>query len=88
MEMLTIQTRRQKFIVPLGKPVICQWKSTNKSRKGISTAIGWIKQGEKPHTIHLIHSAFQTWDKVEQEYCAHWTVWASQILDIRPLSTR
>ena len=83
---MIIRTKIKEFIVGEGKPVILVWKSKNKTRPGINTAVGWIKRGEQPHTITLIHSCFQTWDKMEQEYPSKWTVWESQILDLRPLS--
>ena len=84
---IIIKTKAKTFHIPEGKPVIVTWKSKNKSRSGCSTAVGWIKGGKEPHTVLLIHSCFQTWDKVEQEYPAAWTVWMSQIIDIRTLST-
>lgn len=83
---LTITTKTQTYTIPEGKPAIVKWKSKNKERPGISTAIAWIKRGEKPHTFLLIHSCFQTYDKVEQEYPASWTIWESQILDIHQVA--
>ena len=85
---IIIKTKAKTFNIPEGKPVIITWKSKNKSRQGYSTAVGWIKRGKDPHTVTLIHSCFQTWDKVEQEYPAAWTVWMSQIMEIRTLSTQ
>ena len=79
---ITINTKTQVFTIPEGKPVIVKYKCKNKERQGTSTAIGWLKRGEKPHTFLLVHSAFQTWDKVEQEYPAKWTIWESSIVDI------
>lgn len=85
-KILTIKTRSKEYIVGEGKPVILVWRSKNKTRPGLSTAVGWLKRGENPHTVTLIHSCFQTWDKMEQEYPSKWTVWMSQIIDIRPLT--
>lgn len=82
---ITIKTKVLEYCVPEGRPAIVIWKSKNKTRSGVSTAVGWIKRGDKPHTIHLIHSCFETWDKVEQEYPASWTIWESQIIGIHPL---
>ena len=79
---LTIRTKEREFVIPERKPVIIKWKATNKQRQGISTGIGWLLRGEKPHTFQLVHSAFQTWDKVEQEYPCTWTIWESQIIDV------
>lgn len=84
---ITIKTKVREYNISEGRPAIVVWKSKNKSRQGYSTAVGWIKRGEKPHTIQLIHSCFQTWDHVEQEYPASWTIWYTQIIDIRILST-
>ena len=84
---LVIRTREREFTVPEGKPVIVQWKSKNKSRPGRSVGIGWIRRGEKPHTIELIHSAFQTWDQIEKEYPARWTIWETQVLEIHQLQS-
>lgn len=84
-EILKIRTHTREYSIPAGKPVIIQWRSTNKTRKGVSTAIGWIKPSDDPRAIVLIHSAFQTWDHIEQEYPSKWKVWNSQIIDIRPL---
>lgn len=83
---LKIKTPIREYTIYEGRPVIVLWRSRNKTRRGFSTAVGWIKRGEKPHTILLIHSCFQTWDKVEQEYPASWTIWESQIINIRLLS--
>lgn len=83
---MTIRTKSREYQIPEGRPAIVSWKSKNKNRPGNSTAVGWIKRGEKPHTIQLIHSCFQTWDHVEQEYPASWTIWESQIIDILPLA--
>lgn len=85
METLIIRTRSREFSIPEGKPVIIQWKSKNKSRSGQSTGIGWLKRGEHPHTLELIHSCFKTWDDVEMEYPTRWTIWENQILNILPL---
>lgn len=82
---ITIKTPEREYVIPEGKPVIVKWKSKNKERKGVSTGIGWLKRGEKPHTFLLVHSAFQTWDQVESEYPAKWTIWDSQILGITKL---
>lgn len=80
---IRIKTPTRSFIVPEGRPVIIQWKAKNKSRAGLGMAMGWIKRGDDPHTVKIIHSTFQTWDKLESEYPASWTIWKSQILDIR-----
>ena len=82
---LKIKTPNRTFIVPEGRPVIVQWKAKNKSRQGVGMALGWLKRGDNPHCVTLVHSTFQTWDKIEQEYPASWTIWYSQILDIRIL---
>ena len=79
---VVIKTPEKEYVLPEGKPCIIKWKAKNKERKGVSTGIGWLKRGEKPHTFLLVHSAFQTWDKVEQEYPAKWTIWESSIVDI------
>ena len=86
MSNITVKTKVKEFTIPEGKPAIVVWKSKNKSRPGVSTAIGWVKRGEKPGTILLINSAFQTYDKVEQNYPAKWTIYHSTIIDIRPLT--
>ena len=85
MSTIRVKTKVKEFTIPEGKPAIVIWKSKNKSRPGVSTAIGWLKHGEKPGTILLVHSAFQTYDKVEQDYPATWTIYHSAVLDIRPL---
>ena len=82
---IQIKTPKRMFRIPEGKPVIVQWKAKNKSRSGLGMALGWIRRGEDPHTIRIVHSTFQTWDKLESEYPATWTIWKSQILDIRIL---
>ena len=79
---IRIITQGREYVIPEGKPVIVKWKSKNKERRGVSTGIGWLLRGDKPHTFRLVHSAFQTWDKVEQEYPCSWTIWESQILDV------
>lgn len=86
MNTIHVKTKNKEYHISAGKPVIVHWKAKNKTRAGESTAVGWIKPGEKPHTITLIHSCFQTHDKVEQEYTSSWTIWDTQIIDIRPLS--
>ena len=83
---ITIRTGIREYRIPEGRPAIIAWRSKNKTRQGISTAVGWIKRGEKPNTIELVHSCFQTWDKVEQEYPSKWTIWEYRIIDIRPLA--
>lgn len=67
-------------------PVIIKWSGKYKDRPGISTAIGWIKRGERPHTVLLVHSAFETHDQIEHDYPAKWTIFQSQILFIRELT--
>ena len=84
---ITIKTKEHEYTIAEGKPAIVVRKSKNKSRQGTSTGVGWIIRGEKPHTIRLIHSCFQTWDKVEQEYPASWTIWDSQIIAVNALAT-
>ena len=84
---ITIKTKEREYTIAEGKPAIVVWKSKNKSRQGTSPGVGWIIRGEKPHTIRLIHSCFQTWDKVEQEYPASWTIWDSQIIAVNALAT-
>lgn len=83
---LSIATPLGTFSVPDGKPVIIRWKCKNKNRRGVSLGVGWLRRGEKPHTLRLVHSAFQTWDAVEQEYPASWTIWESSVLDVRLLT--
>ena len=82
---ITIKLKERQIEIAEGKPAIVVWKSKNKERKGIATAICWVKRGEHPKTLQLIHSCFQTWDKVESEYPCSWNVWESQILNIKPL---
>lgn len=82
---IRIRTPKRTYSVPEGRPVTIQWKAKNKSRSGICNALGWLKRGDRPHTVKIIHSTFQTWDKLESEYPATWTIWKSQILDIRIL---
>lgn len=86
MRTITVRTPEREYVIPEGKPCIIKWKAKNKERKGISTGIGWIKRGEKLHTILLVHSAFQTWDGVEAEYVSKWTIWESQIIEITKLA--
>ncbi|MBS1369758.1 MAG: hypothetical protein HPZ91_07345 [Lentisphaeria bacterium] len=80
---IIIKTRQRSYEIPEGKPVLIRWKAKNKSRTGLCTGIGWIKPGENRHTIVLVHQAFCTWDGVETEYPSRWTIWTSQIIDIR-----
>ena len=84
---ILIRTKSREYIVQEGEPVIITWKSKNKTRQGLNTAVGWLMWGDRPHTVTLVHSCFQTWDKLEQEYPSKWTIWHSQILEIRPLAT-
>ena len=86
MKTITIRTKEREYIIQTGKPAIVVWNSKNRERKGISTAIGWILPGDKPKTIRLIHSCFQTIDKLTHEYPASWTIWTSQIIAIKTLS--
>ena len=88
MSMLSINVNHQAVTFPEGKPCIVTWKSKNKNRPGRSTGIGWIRRGEKPHSFEIIHSCFETWDEVEREYPARWTVWESQIISVIPLGPR
>lgn len=88
LKMIEITTKEKQFQIPEGRPVIITWKGKNKSRSGMSTAVGWIKHGEAPKTVKLVHSCFETWDKIEQEYQSSWTIWHSQIIDIRPLTAK
>ena len=79
---IKIKTPKRTISVPEGKPVIIHWKAKNKSRSGLGMAMGWIRRGDDPNTVKVVHSTFQTWDKLESEYPASWTIWKSQILDI------
>lgn len=87
-KMIHIATKAKQFQIPEGRPVIINWKSKNKSRSGTSTAVGWIIPGDQPKTVKIVHSCFETWDKIEQEYQSSWTIWHSQIIDIRPLTAK
>ncbi|MCQ2378018.1 MAG: hypothetical protein MJ016_02260 [Victivallaceae bacterium] len=87
MATLQIRTPTQTYTVIEGKPVLVQWKAKNKQRPGIGYGVGWIKRGEKPHSFLLIHSTFQTYDEIEREYPAKWTIWDSQVLCIKPLAS-
>lgn len=71
--------------IPEGKPVRVCWKCKCKSRPGISCAIGWLKHGEQPGRIRLVHSAFQTYDRAEQEYPCAWDIFCGSIIDIKIL---
>jgi len=84
-EKIIIKTPKREWTIPVGKPVRIQWKAKNKDRTGLCVGLGWIKRGEKPHTILLVHQTFSTWDAVETEYPSKWTIWESQILDIQVL---
>lgn len=84
---IRIKTQECEYLIPEGKPVMISWKAKNKSRPGINVGIGWVKRGEKPHTLELVHQTFSTWDKIENEYSCKWTIWMSQITDIRILSS-
>ena len=68
----------------LGYEGLC-WKCKCKSRPGISCAIGWLKHGEQPGRIRLVHSAFQTYDRAEQEYPCAWDIFCGSIIDIKIL---
>ena len=83
---ITIKTKRREYTIMEGKPAIVQWKSKNKNRQGMSTAIGWIIRDKDPKCIRLIHSCFQTWDNIEQEYPSSWTIWNNSIIDIQPMT--
>ena len=85
MEQLIIKTPKRTYSVPEGRPVIVQWNAKHKGRTGSGMALGWIKRGENPHCITLVHSTFQSWDRLAQGYPAKWTIWKSQITDIRIL---
>lgn len=80
-----IKTAQREFTIDQGKPVLVRWKSKNKSRPGTSVGLGWLLPGENRHTVKLVHSTFQTYDQVEQEYPASWTIWTSSILDIHEM---
>ena len=82
---ITIKTPKRTYSVPEGRPVLIQWQAKHKGRTGVGVAVGWIKRGENAQTITLVHSTFQTWDRLQQEYPAKWTIWKSQIRDIRIL---
>lgn len=82
---IVIKTASRTVEIPEGKPCIVQWKSKNKTRPGVSTAVGWVKRGERPGTILLVHSAFETYDRVEREYPAKWTIFLGSILSVTPL---
>lgn len=83
---MKIRTRETVYDIQEGKPVIIKYKTKNKSRAGISTAIGWIKKSKDPKAFDIIHSCFQTWDAIEKEYPAHWTVWEGQIISIHVMT--
>ena len=80
--MLTIKTSKKVYIVPEGKPCIVRWGGKNKTRPGVSTAVGWIKRGERPRTFELVQSCFETWDEVEREYPVSWQIFESRVLSI------
>lgn len=84
-KIITIKTPENQWQIPEGKPVMIRFKTKNKQRPGVGFALGWIKTGEKPGTVMVIHSTFNTWDKVEQEYPCKWTVYKSSIMDIKQL---
>lgn len=85
MATIYIQTPQREVAVESGKPVLVRWKSKNKQRPGVSVGVGWLLPGEKPHTVKLVHSAFQTYDQVEQEYPSSWSIWTSSILEVHQL---
>lgn len=85
MENITIKLPGKTVVIQEGKPCIVRWKGKNRSRPGICAAIGWIKRGERPGSIILVHSAFETYDRVEREYPAQWTIFYSSILSVSPL---
>ncbi|WP_176013633.1 hypothetical protein [Victivallis sp. Marseille-Q1083] len=84
-ENIVIKTRQRSFTIPAGRPVLIRWECKNKSRPGVSVGIGWLKKGDRPHTVELVHQTFSTWDQAENEYASHWTIYESRIIDIRPL---
>lgn len=84
-KIVLVKTRSRDYEIPEGRPVLIRWKAKNKSRTGLCTGIGWLKPGGNRHTIELVHQAFCTWDGVETEYPSRWTIWMSQIIDIRIL---
>lgn len=83
---LTIKTPEKTFEIQEGKPVRVIWKAKNKTRSGRCDGIGWLVRGEKPHSYLLVSQCFQTWDTIEREYVQKWTIWPSQIHDIRVLA--
>ena len=84
---LVIRTREREFTVPSGKPVMIRYKTKNKTRSGIAVSLGWIMPGDRPHTVTLVPSCFQTWDEIEKEYPFTRTIWSSSIEDIKILSS-
>ncbi len=71
-----------------GKPVLVRWSGKSKTRAGVCMAVGWIKAGERPGTVDIVHQAFQSWDLVETEYSFKWTVWIGKIIYLKQLGGR
>lgn len=86
-EMLRIKNNCREWSVPSGKPVMIRYKTKNKTRSGVAVSLGWIMPGERPHTVTLVPSCFQTWDEIEKEYPFTRTIWSSSIEDIKILSS-
>ena len=86
MRSIIIRLADRQIAIAEGKPAIVVWKTKNKQRPGTATAVAWIKRGERPGELALIHSGFQTYDKVEQEYTSSWHIFERQLIDVRPLA--
>lgn len=89
MENIVIKTSGREIRIPAGRPVLIRWKGKNKQRPGVNTAVGWIKPATgNSHAVELVHRAFSTWDKVENEYTCTWTIWHTQIIDVKLMAVQ
>ena len=86
-EMLRIRNACREWSVPSGKPVMIRYKTKNKTRSGIAVSLGWIMPGDRPGSVTLVPSCFQTWDEIEKEYPFTRTIFSSSVVDIRILSS-
>ena len=84
---IRIQTPERTYEIPEGKLVHITWKCKYHTQSGYAVGVGWLKRGEKPHTVLLVHECFTTWDQITQEYSSKWTIYNSQIHEIRILGS-
>ncbi len=77
----------QTVQVRAGALVWLQWNGKHNGREGVCNGIGWIKPGEKPGSILLIHQTFQSGAALG-EYSVKWTIYKKQITGIKLLQGR